>query len=100
MSSPMQKTVASRSISSNSPWRMASRYVTSAIVRSPARGTLVGMYGAPNTLAIPENRHPGGIGVDPGEAIARLGLRRCLRDVGGGVDLGGDPRIDRGKLVW
>src|SRR5450755_1311986 len=32
MSSPMQKTVGSRSISSKMPWRIASRYVTGAIL--------------------------------------------------------------------
>src|SRR4051812_37811535 len=94
MSSPRQMTSGSRSISSKSPWRMASRYVVSAIVRPPARRALVAVDRGPDTLPIPERRHLSRIGVDAPQRVRRLRRRRGFRLVGGSVDLAGDPDID------
>src|SRR5215210_6405159 len=99
MSSPIQMTSGSRSISSNSPWRMASRYVVSAIVGSPAGRTLVGVHRRPQTLAIPERGCPGLIGIDTVQRITRLRCRRRFRLVGGLVDLGSHPRVDLLELL-
>src|ERR1700675_1794202 len=99
MSSPMQMTSGSRSISSNSPWRMASRYVVSAIVGSPARGALVDLDRGPYALAVPERGCAGRIGIDAVQRIARLRRRRRLRFVRGLIDLGDHSRVDPLELL-
>src|SRR5687768_10965855 len=93
MSSPRQKTFSSRSISSMSASRIASRYVISGIgglrrggPGAPALGTLVRLHhGAP--LAEPERLLAGWIGVDAFQSVERLREGRFLRLVGGAVDL-------------
>src|SRR5882672_6689155 len=98
MSSPRQNTFLSRSISSNNASRIASRYVTSDIVRAPARRTLVHLYRRFDSLSEPERRHHGRVSVDADEGIGRLRHRRRLGFVGGTVDLAFHARVDRCKL--
>src|SRR6267378_7974379 len=98
MSSPRQNTFSSRSISSNSASRIASRYVTSDIVRSPARRTLMCLYRRLDPFSEPESRHCGRLSVDPDQGISRVWHRRCLSLVGRFVNLVFYPCVDRGKL--
>src|SRR5688500_11678660 len=105
MSSPMQKTFGSRSISSESPCRIASRKVDSAIsalpalrgvVRPPSLGTLVLLDRLRAPLAVPERHLGGRLGENAGQRIGALGRRRALGFVGRGIHLGGDAGVDRG----
>src|SRR5687767_12103037 len=94
MSSPRQKTFSSRSISSKSAWRMASRYVTSAIVGSPACGPFVNGHGGADATPEPERIERRRVSVDADERIERLGHRRALGLVGRRVDLALHASID------
>src|SRR5213593_2473899 len=86
MSSPRQNTFWSRSISSNSASRIASRYVTSDIVSPPARWALVNVNGRLDPLTEPERRNLRRIRVDPNQRVPRIGHWRCFGLIGRAVD--------------
>src|SRR5687768_2818211 len=120
MSSPMQKTFASRSISSKCPSRMASRYVISGmsivprfgawhlrsefrvqasvlllrrvLERAPARGALVLLHDGA-TLAIPERLLARWIGIHTLERVEGLRHTGLLGFVGGCVDFGANAIV-------
>src|SRR5665213_88427 len=98
MSSPMQKTLASRSISSKSASRIASRYVISAIERPPSGCAFVLLHRRANAGAIPQRLDRRRLCVDPIQRIRRLGRRRLLCQIGCVVYLLFHPRVDRVEL--
>src|SRR5712671_1069687 len=98
MSSPKQKTFWSRSISSNNASRIASRYVTSDIVRPPAGWALVHLYRRFDALAEPERSQSWRVGVDPDYRVGRLRHRLRLGFVGSSIDLFLHPLVDRHEL--
>src|SRR5262245_31679772 len=104
MSSPRQNTLSSRSISSKSASRMASRYVISAIgllirgVNAPSLRALVRLHdrvGSPVPVRALARR----IGVDALECVERWRRWRLLRFVRRGVDLVPDASVDRLQLL-
>src|SRR3569623_2383317 len=99
MSSPMQKTLLSRSISSKSASRIASRYVISAIERPPSGSPLVLLDRGANACAIPQWLDDRRLRVDSHERIGGLRRRRLLGHVGRSIDLVSDPRIEGGELL-
>src|SRR6185437_7755895 len=94
MSSPSMKTLASRSISSNSAWRIASRYVVSAIEGPPARWAFVPIHRGGHPASIPERLGLRGIGVDATQRVVRLRHRRRIRHVRRRIDFRLDALID------
>src|SRR5581483_7453250 len=98
MSSPRQKTFGSRSISSNSASRIASRYVVSAIVCSPRRRPLVRRDRRSHALSEPERRNDTRLRVDANEGVGRLRHRRRVGLVRRLVDLLPYALIDRMEL--
>src|SRR2546423_9718100 len=98
MSSPRQKTFSSRSISSNSASRIASRYVISDIVRPPAGRSLVHVYRRLDSFAEPKRSNRRRLGVDPDQRIGWIGHGRHFRFVGGPIDFLLHSRIGRGEL--
>src|SRR5712671_2810874 len=98
MSSPRQNTFLSRSISSNNASRIASRYVTSDIVRPPARGTLVYLYRRLDSLSEPKRRDHWRVGVDPDERISRVRHWRRFGFISRAVDLVFHASVNGRKL--
>src|SRR5256885_2041627 len=72
---------------------MASRYVVSAIVGTPAGRTLVPLHRRLHALAIPEWGHACGVRVYPPKTVSRLRRGRRLRLVRCSVDLPRNPRV-------
>src|SRR6185312_8358340 len=99
MSSPNTKTFGSRSISSNSAWRIASRYVVSAIEGPPGRRPFIRRHGTRHTLPVPRRLGRRRIRVHPDERVTRFGHRRLLGQVGGGVDFALHARVDLRQLA-
>src|SRR5436305_15051147 len=99
MSSPMQKTLLSRSISSNSASRIASRYVISAIERPPSGRALVLLDCGADARAIPQRLDNRRLGVHAHQCVGRLGRGRQLREISRRVDFGAHSRVDRIELL-
>src|SRR6476469_10547698 len=99
MSSPMQKTLLSRSISSKSASRIASRYVISAIERPPPRCAFVLLDRGADARSIPERFHRRRIRVHAVERVRRLRRRRLLGQIRGRIDLRDHSGIDRIQLL-
>src|SRR5436190_3162703 len=103
MSSPMQKTSASRSISSNSASRMASRYVISGIrfrgggEGAPSFRPLVRCHDAV-ALAVPVRLRTRGIGIDALQRVERLWWGGLLGFIRRCVDLVAYAHIDGSEL--
>src|SRR6185437_12777828 len=98
MSSPSMKTLGSRSISSKSAWRIASRYVVSAIEGPPARGTFVPVDSRGHTPPVPERLGAGGIRVYATQRVVRLRHGRRLGLVCRRVNLRPDSLVNPGQL--
>src|SRR6266550_5309869 len=98
MSSPRQNTFWSRSISSMSASRIASRYVTSDIMRPPARRTLVHFHRRLYSFTEPQRRKSWRIRVDSDQRIAGLRHRRRFRLIRRTIDLFLDARVDCRQL--
>src|SRR5664279_2134822 len=99
MSSPMQKTLPSRSISSKSASRIASRYVISAIERPPSRCAFVFLDRGANARAIPEWLHRCRLRIHTVQRIRRLGRRRLFGEIRRRIDLGDHARVDGVELL-